>query len=82
MNWLTSFLKICPMLKQLLRSAKGKLGPDHVVHEGVVLPLPTSRFCGDEFKEDAHYLASAEGEARRLQERFGCDGSSRVLDVG
>lgn len=58
------------------------LGRDYVELEGSVIPLPDHRWCGPEFKDDAFYLRSAEGEAQRLMEHLGCGAGSRVLDVG
>ena len=49
---------------------------------GSVIPSPRRRFCGPEFRDDAFYLKSAEGEAHRLTRRLGCTASSRILDVG
>jgi SAM-dependent methyltransferase len=49
--------------------------------EGSVLPPAAMRWCGPEFKDDAYFLRSAEGEARRLQQ-MGCTPTSRILDVG
>jgi SAM-dependent methyltransferase len=71
-------------LRTLIRSAADRLRgrTDHVVADGTVIPSPDRRWCGPEFKDDAFYLASAEREAARLAERFGCTTESRVLDIG
>jgi ubiquinone/menaquinone biosynthesis C-methylase UbiE len=47
-----------------------------------LLPPRKLRFCGNEFKDDAYYLKSAQLEARRLVERCGLKKESRVLDIG
>jgi SAM-dependent methyltransferase len=56
-------------------------GADRVRFGGSVLPPPEKRWCGPEFKDDAFFLRSAEGEAERLR-KMGCGPASRVLDVG
>jgi SAM-dependent methyltransferase len=68
------------LLSRVLR----RLLPDHDVLEvdGSRIPPPESRLCGQEFKDNAFYLESAEREARRLVEHFGCGCESRILDVG
>lgn len=53
-----------------------------VSFEGLRLPPPALRRCTVEFKEDAFFLDSARREARRLIDRFGITGGSRVLDIG
>lgn len=55
---------------------------DTVLHGGVVLPAKHLRSCGRKFRDDEHFLASAQAEAERLVERLGLTASSRVLDVG
>ena len=55
---------------------------DTVLHGGVVLPAKHLRSCGRKFRDDEHFLASAQAEAERLVERSGLTASSRVLDVG
>jgi SAM-dependent methyltransferase len=55
---------------------------DHVEVDGSVIPSPDLRWCGPEFRDDAYFLDSAEGEARRLTMHFGCTAASRILDVG
>ncbi len=57
-------------------------GPGYVRVAGSVIPAPEKRWCGPEFKSDRFYLQSAESEARRLQEHFGCSNESRILDLG
>lgn len=67
-------------IKSLLRRA-GIL-PDYVEFKGSLIPLPNRRWCGPEFRNNDYYIQSAENEARRLVEKFGCNVQSRVLDVG
>jgi SAM-dependent methyltransferase len=56
--------------------------PDHHEVQGSIIPSPDRRWCGPEFKDDLYYIQSAEREANRLVEHFGCQHDSRVLDVG
>jgi SAM-dependent methyltransferase len=58
------------------------LGAASVRHAGVVLPARHLRLCGAEFRDDAHFLASAQREAERLRTRFALGPGSRLLDVG
>ena len=74
-------LKGAPISK-LLHRLRICLGLDRVRYGDAVLPLLRMRTGGDEFKDDAYYLASARGEADRLIERCGLTSASRVLDVG
>lgn len=68
--------------RRLLSAARRLLpGAGAVRRQGSVLPPPEKRWCGPEFKDDAFFLRSAEGEARRLR-GMGCGAGSRVLDVG
>jgi SAM-dependent methyltransferase len=68
--------------RRIIAAARRLLpGVDHVRFDGAVLPPPEKRWCGPEFKDDAYFLRSAEGEAERLR-GMGCGPASRVLDVG
>lgn len=69
--------------RRLLRAAR-RIVPraDHRVVDGSVLPPPELRWCGPEFRDDAFFLRSAEGEARRLMDRLGCGAGTRLLEVG
>lgn len=58
------------------------LNADRVVCEGQVIPPAHLRVCGNEFKEDAFFVKSARGEARRLEEKLGLTAQSSVLDLG
>lgn len=55
---------------------------DYVVIDGSVIPSPDLRWCGPKFKADRYYLESAENEARRLVDHFGCKTGYKILDVG
>lgn len=55
---------------------------EYVSVSGSVIPAPDRRWCGQEFKNDAYYLKSAEGEAERIVKYFQCDPETRVLDIG
>lgn len=63
-------------------SVQGELPADYVTHDGVKLPLPIRRFCGPEFRDNAHYLRSAEAEAERIVKRCSLPKGGTVLDVG
>lgn len=69
-------------LRRLFTRLLALIGRDAVSFDGQVLPPRRLRFCGANFKDDAHFLASARGEAERLIERCGLGHGSRVLDVG
>lgn len=56
--------------------------PDYVNFKGSCIPTPDKRWCGPEFSDDKYYLQSAEYEAHRLVEKFGCNLHSRILDIG
>jgi SAM-dependent methyltransferase len=55
---------------------------DFVVHKGAKLPLPLKRFCGPEFRDNEHFLRSAEEEALRIVERCALPAGGAVLDIG
>jgi len=72
------------LVKRLLRAARRALpgSKNHVLFSGSILPAPTDRFCGPEFRQDSFYLQSAEAEARRLVTQLSCDRDTRILDIG
>lgn len=70
------------MLNRLLRRVRLWAAPDHVTHEGAVLPAAHRRWGGPEFKDDAYFLASARAEADRLMADCGLEPGGRVLDIG
>ena len=71
-------------MKTLRRTGQRLLGwpKDYVMVSGSILPAEDNRRCGPEFTDNAYYLQSAEAEAKRLAAELGCDGSSRVVDIG
>ena len=69
-------------IRKLFQAAKRAILKDYVVFSGSTLPAPHIRYCGREFKDNSHYLRSAETEAQRLVTVFGCKNNSRILDIG
>lgn len=69
-------------VKELARTARALFWPDHVRHDGSVLPAPHLRYCGARFADDRAFVASAEAEAERLVRHLGLHAGSRILDVG
>ena len=69
-------------LRRLVTTLRALFGLDVSKHDGEVLPPRELRFCGANFKDDAHFLESADGEARRLERHCRLNDLSRVLDVG
>lgn len=72
---------------QALRTIKNALASDRfatsfVSYQGLRLPPPRNRFCTDDWKDDAFYLASAKQEVERLQSIAGLDERSSLLDIG
>ncbi len=62
-----------------------RLRPPHtrcVRFAGEVLPPRGLRYCGPAFRDDAHFLASADAEADRLRRVLDLEGESRLLEVG
>ncbi|MFQ5825382.1 MAG: hypothetical protein ACE5JB_15175, partial [bacterium] len=55
---------------------------DYVIYNGSPLPARQLRCCGPKFKNNSYYLESAEKEAQRLVDYFGCDNTFKILDVG
>lgn len=62
-------------------SARGFI-PDHVQCGSSILPARHLRWGGQEFKDDAFFLASGRRETRRLIDKCGVTPESRILDVG
>ncbi len=77
-------MRLIKLTKKILRFIKRVIfrSKDHVLFSDTVLPAPDMRWCGAEFKDNAFYLQSAEAEARRLIDHFGCNPESRILDIG
>jgi SAM-dependent methyltransferase len=53
-----------------------------VLYQGHELPARHLRFCGPSFRDDAHFVASADREVERLAGRCGLRRENRLLDVG
>lgn len=70
------------IFERLNRKLRCILGKDHVVQQGLLLPLGNRRLCGPEFQDDEYYLASAKAEDARLRKWCGLSAESRVLDIG
>jgi cyclopropane fatty-acyl-phospholipid synthase-like methyltransferase len=55
---------------------------DFVEVSGSVIPAKHGRCCGTGFRDNEYYLDSAEKDAKRLVEQFGCNRKTRIMDVG
>lgn len=69
-------------MKETINRIKKLFRKDYIVVSGSVIPSKHRRCCGPEFKDHSFYLKSAEAEATRLVTQFGCNRSSKVLDIG
>ncbi|MEL7585527.1 MAG: class I SAM-dependent methyltransferase [Prolixibacteraceae bacterium] len=71
-------------LGHYIKAARRKLFPQKqfVIYDNSVLPAKHLRFNGPMFADDAFYLRTSESEARRLIDRFRCDKTSRLLEIG
>lgn len=58
------------------------LARNYVKYDGSVIPSPDKRWCGNEFHDDKYYIESADMEAYRLINNFGCNNKSKILDIG
>jgi SAM-dependent methyltransferase len=72
---------------QALKAIKNALATDRfassfVSYQGLRLPPPRNRFCTDDWKDDAFYLASAKQEVERLKSIAGLNEQSSLLDIG
>lgn len=72
---------------QALRTIKNAIAGDRfatsfVSYQGLRLPPPRNRFCTDDWKDDAFYLASAKQEVERLQSIAHLNEQSSLLDIG
>ena len=70
------------LLIKAISMMKKRVVPSRVRYGPTSLPSKYLRFCGNEFQNDAYYLASAQEEANRLVEYCGLTLNTRVLDVG
>jgi len=55
---------------------------DYVQYEGLRLPLPETRFCTTDWKNDKFFVDSAMGEVQRLKQLVGLNDQSVILDIG
>ena len=69
-------------VRAIVGAMKGLIGSDRVCVDGSILPAKHLRTGGIHFQEDAAYLASAEEEAKRLQEHLDLNEESALLDIG
>lgn len=69
-------------LIELAKRISSWLGLDAVRHDGRVLPAQHLRLCGQEFRDHAYFLRSAQAEADRLVQHCGLTKDSALLDVG
>lgn len=69
-------------LSNVLRKVYYRITPDMVRVNGLPVPEKRLRTGGDEFQDNAFFVRSAHGEARRLIEHFDFSAGQRVLDVG
>lgn len=72
---------------QALRTIRNAIANDRfatsfVCYQGLRLPPPRNRFCTDDWKDDAFYLASAKQEVERLKSVAHLSEQSSLLDIG
>lgn len=67
-----------------IKAARRKLFPkkEFVVYENSVLPARHLRFNGPTFSNESFYIQTTESEAKRLIEKFHCDKTDRILEIG
>jgi ubiquinone/menaquinone biosynthesis C-methylase UbiE len=70
------------LITKIARRARIALAGDSVRYGDLTLPARHYRPCGLEFRDDAYFVASAEGEVDRLVANFGLTPHSHLLDVG
>lgn len=64
------------------RNIMAYLLPDCVYYNDLPLPSKFLRLCGEHFRENSDYLASAKKEATRLITNYGLTHDSEILDFG
>lgn len=69
-------------LKRLVQKSRRALSPNYREFRGHILPPLHMRYCGAEFRDDATFLSSGIAEAQRLQNDFGLDRHTRLLEIG
>ena len=55
---------------------------DRVVYKGITLPPRHYRLGGQNFRDDAKFVSSAQSESRRLVNAFGLNQSTSLLEIG
>lgn len=68
--------------KKLRRRAERALSLDVDNYQGLPLPPGYLRSCGHRFRDNAHFVDTAKGEAKQLIDYFGLNPTSDVLDIG
>ncbi len=71
-------------LSYYIKAVKHRLLPqkEFVVYDNSVLPATHLRFNGPTFSDNSFYIQTAEAEAKRLIEKFGCNKESHLLEIG
>lgn len=74
----------CMKIQSYLRFVKHKLFPpeEFEVYDQSIIPNIHLRLNGTAFQDKIFYVHSAEGEAQRVINQFGCNNDSRILDIG
>ncbi|GAB4369230.1 MAG: hypothetical protein Kow0042_10840 [Calditrichia bacterium] len=70
------------LFEAAVKRLKRTFSPKSVRYQGLILPGRHLRFCGDDFRDDAYFVETANAEADRLIKYAGMNSNSRVLDVG
>jgi SAM-dependent methyltransferase len=69
------------MIKSVIRGGD-RFASAFVSYQGLRLPPPSSRFCTEDWKNDAFYVSSAKAEVERLVSLAQLDEQSKLLDIG
>jgi ubiquinone/menaquinone biosynthesis C-methylase UbiE len=70
------------VLKAISGQIKSLTGSDRVQIDGQTIPSAHLRFGGANFADDAVFLKTGQTEAKRLENDFGLNDQSRVLEIG
>jgi len=70
------------LINKITSRLLAKLRPDYVVHDGLVLPSPETRYGGEHFRDNTVFLKSGEREVQRLINLCGLSSETSVLEVG
>lgn len=76
------FLTFSEPVRRALHNTHRELRTDHVNLGALTLPAKHLRSCGDAFKDDDYFLASARVEADRLIRECHLSRESRIVDPG